>query len=169
VSNPLVPFVEALQITGSQVVADPETSEANHIIQDRLATRYQTSRFRFGEYAEKAGHLQAPARGNSPTALLIHQEQIRYQFAGDHYSFCFAGIELFTQTFNFALVMRCNNSCPQWYCLKSVPLEFLRDRRWDHNLDVQISQQVQFVYGGKVEDGRRVGNNNQALLIPFAL
>src|SRR5258707_975509 len=138
-ANPLILFVEALQITGSQVVADPETSEANHVIQDRPATKYQTSRFRFGEYAEKASHLQAPAGGNPPPAPLIHQDQIRYQFAGDHYSFCFAGIELFSQTFNFTLVMRRNNSCPQWYGLNSVPPEFLRARRWDHNLDVQIS------------------------------
>src|SRR5438128_581563 len=37
----LVDLVQGTQISTSQVVADPETGNANHVIQDRLASGYE--------------------------------------------------------------------------------------------------------------------------------
>jgi hypothetical protein len=92
-----VQFAQSAKVASSQVVADPETSEANHVIQYWLASGYEPASFGFGQHSQKAGNLKSTVDGYSPAAFLVNQKQIGVQFTSDDDGFGLAGVEFFAQ------------------------------------------------------------------------
>ena len=116
----LVELVQAPKVSRSQIIADPETGDENHVIQDRLTSRYETPCLGFGKY------------------------------------------ELLPERRNVVLVLGCDDTCPRQVKLDSVPREFALYSRRHDDLRIEITQQVEFAYGGEVEDWGSVGNDDQA-------
>ena len=63
---------------------------------------------------------------------------------------------------NLVLVLGCDDTNPRPVKLDCVPGEFALYRWRNYDLRIQITQQVELVDGGEVEDWGSVGNNDQA-------
>ena len=89
----LLRFVQASQIPISQIVANPKTGHANHVIQNGLAPGYQAPRLGFGEDSEKAGDCQTAVDRDRSATLLVDEEKLGVQFGCDHGGFGLTGVE----------------------------------------------------------------------------
>ena len=70
-------------------------------------------------------------------------------------------IELLTERRNVLLVFGFDDTSPRLVKLNSVPRKFPLDSRRDDDLRVQITQEVELIDGGEIEDWRAVGNDDQ--------
>ncbi len=142
---------------GSQIFADPKTRDANHLIPDGSATRYQPSGFRLRENSRETGDLRTSVRGDSPAALLVHQQQFRFDFHRHYDGLRFSGVELFSQLFDFVSIARRDSACPEKFGSSradpSCPFEILFHRfsavvkgnvtACEESLEIQLGQPCQ--------------------------
>ena len=63
--------MQTSQISSAEIIANPETCNARHLVANGLAFGYEAARLGFYKYAEQAGHFQTAAGGSSAAAFLI--------------------------------------------------------------------------------------------------
>jgi len=139
----LVGLVQAPKVSRSQLIADSETGDANHVIQHRLTSGYETPCLGFGKHSEKAGYFQTTVDGNAAATLLIDEQKLSLQFGGDNDGFGFTRIELLPEHRNVVLVSGCDDTCPRRVKLDCVPEEFALYTRRNYDLRIQITKQVE--------------------------
>jgi hypothetical protein len=100
--------------------------------------------------------------GDAAATLFIDEQKVGLQFGGYNDGFRFTWIELLPERRNLVLVLGCDDTNPRPVKLDCVPGEFALDRWRNYDLRIQITQQVELVDGGEVEDWGSVGNNDQA-------
>jgi hypothetical protein len=116
-------------------------------------------RLRFDFTVMGAYRIARPAR---QPGRLIDQQQLGGQFTDGDDGFGIARIELLTEYGNLVLVNDANNRVHDDSSRIPVSEEFALNCRGNYDLSIEVPLQGATVHCREVEDGRRVGNDDQS-------
>ena len=108
----LFDLVQASQVAGPQIVTDPKASESDHVIEERLTSRDQTSQLGLSQYSKEAGYFETAFDREAAAALLIDEQEFGLQFRCDDDGFGFAGVKLLSKPDDLVLVLGCHDTGP---------------------------------------------------------